>query len=223
MQRPTAGMVCRVVVFLAAIARASTRPTVRNVKSLAEWNKLLKHHAENTGLPVIVDFYSDGCGPCRMIAPQYKQLAEQYKDRAVFAKVDVNYNHQVSAQQQIRSMPTFQLYLFGKKREQFSGADINRLQHGVQSLVREAKMKNVEITLEALKDFYKLAAPEKLGDEAPSAPRQKRERRRPGSLCHGQCSQEEVRRQGPSYAAEDDRRSVRPAEPAAEGSEQANR
>lgn len=154
------------VLALACCALAQGRPTVRNVKTGSEWRKLLAHHAEVTGLPVIVDFYSDGCGPCRMIAPQFKALAEEYKDRAVFAKVDVNYNHQVASEQMIRSMPTFQMYLFGKKRDQFSGADINRLRSMLQELVRESKMKNVEVTLEAFKEYYKEVAPDKLGDDA---------------------------------------------------------
>jgi thioredoxin 1 len=85
------------------------RPTVRNVKTNAEFKKLLKHHAEVTGLPVVVDFYSDGCGPCRMVAPHYKKMAEQYKGKAVFAKVDINYNRETASAQQISSMPTFQV------------------------------------------------------------------------------------------------------------------
>ena len=53
---------------------------VREVRTNREFNALLKHH-KKTGLPVIVDFYSHGCGPCRMIAPHYKRLAKQYKNR----------------------------------------------------------------------------------------------------------------------------------------------
>jgi len=155
----------RACVVAALFGAAWARPTVRDVKTLSEWKKLLKHHAENTGLPVIVDFYSDGCGPCRMIAPHYKRLAEEYKDRAVFAKVDVNYNHQVSSEQMIRSMPTFQMYLFGKKRDQFSGADINRIRATVADLVSESKKKNVEVTFDAFKAFYAEVAPDKLGDD----------------------------------------------------------
>jgi thiol-disulfide isomerase/thioredoxin len=47
------------------VAVSVARPVVRNVRTNDEFKKLLKHHAENTGLPVVVDFYSDGCGPCR--------------------------------------------------------------------------------------------------------------------------------------------------------------
>ena len=97
----------------------NARPTVRNVKTDREFQRLLKHHKEKTGLPVIVDYFSHGCGPCRQIAPHYKQLAKRYKGKAVFAKVDVNYNRETSGRQQIRSMPTFQFYLLGKKRHQF--------------------------------------------------------------------------------------------------------
>jgi thiol-disulfide isomerase/thioredoxin len=53
------------VVLSCCLAMAVARPIVRNVRTNDEFKKLLKHHAENTGLPVVVDFYSDGCGPCR--------------------------------------------------------------------------------------------------------------------------------------------------------------
>mmetsp|Transcript_40323 Transcript_40323/g.95800 ORF Transcript_40323/g.95800 Transcript_40323/m.95800 type:complete len:686 (+) Transcript_40323:130-2187(+) len=154
-----------VLVFIVLAALASyveARPTVRNIKSNSEFKKLLKHHADVTGLPVIVDFYSDGCGPCRMIAPHFKKLAEQYKDQAVFAKVDINYNHDIASEQGIRSMPTFKMFLFGKKRDEFSGADTNRIQSMTQQLVRESKEKNIEVTVDALKAFYQEQAPEKL-------------------------------------------------------------
>ncbi|EKX43982.1 hypothetical protein GUITHDRAFT_72625 [Guillardia theta CCMP2712] len=149
-------------VLLLALQTAHSRPLVRNVKDHNEYKKLLKHHAEVTGLPVIVDFYSDGCGPCRMVAPVFKQMAEQYKDKAVFAKVDINRNYQTASAEQIRSMPTFKLFLFGKKRDEFSGADTQRLNTMTQQLIRESEAKNIEVTFEALKSFYQEHAPEKM-------------------------------------------------------------
>ena len=46
-----------------------------------EFDRLMKKHATQTGLPVIVDFYSDGCGPCRMIAPIFKKLAKEMEGK----------------------------------------------------------------------------------------------------------------------------------------------
>ena len=50
-------------------------------KTNSEFTKLLKHHKENTGFPVIVDYYSDGCGPCRQIAPMYRQVRPRKKEK----------------------------------------------------------------------------------------------------------------------------------------------
>ena len=52
-----------------------TRHGTLVAQDLSEFNKLIRHHKEKTGLPVIVDFYSDGCGPCRQMAPIYKKMA----------------------------------------------------------------------------------------------------------------------------------------------------
>jgi thioredoxin-like negative regulator of GroEL len=59
------------------------------------------------------------------------------KGKAVFTKVDVNYNRETSGQQMIRSMPTFQFWLNGKKKHQFSGGDPNSLQQWAEKLARE--------------------------------------------------------------------------------------
>eukprot|EP00965_Chrysotila_dentata_P249490 6208918-Pleurochrysis_carterae.AAC.2 len=55
---------------------------VAQVHTLEEYNEILRYHKEDTGLPVVVDFYSRGCGPCRMIAPIVKQLAKEMAGRA---------------------------------------------------------------------------------------------------------------------------------------------
>ena len=65
---------------LALLATACARPTVREIRNLAEYDRLIQHHKTETGLPVVVDFYSDSCGPCRMIAPAFKKLAKEMKD-----------------------------------------------------------------------------------------------------------------------------------------------
>jgi hypothetical protein len=63
---------------------------IREVRTYDEFKGILAHHKDDTGLPVVVDFYSQSCGPCHMIAPAYKRIAKEYQGKAVFLKVDVN-------------------------------------------------------------------------------------------------------------------------------------
>lgn len=158
---------CAVVCVLLALTAGPivhARPTVRNVRTNAEFTKILKHHKEKTGLPVVVDYYSDGCGPCRQIAPLYKQLGKQYKGKVVFLKVDVNFNRETSSIQAIRSMPTFQFYFNGKKVHQFSGGDVNSLNHWTEKLAKESEKYDVELSRETLVKFYEEHSPENAGD-----------------------------------------------------------
>ena len=130
------------------------RPTVRELRNVGEFDKLLSHHAEKTGLPVVVDFYSDSCGPCRMIAPVFKKLAAEYKDRAVFAKVNVAVARDVSARAQIRSMPTFHFYADGRKKSEFSGAGEWQLRQATETVVAAAASANAKLSRGALLSFY---------------------------------------------------------------------
>jgi thioredoxin-like negative regulator of GroEL len=148
-------MIIVLVLVALTIYTTTARPLVREIRSDREFQRLLKHHKTETGLPVIIDYYSDGCGPCRHIAPHFKRLAKQYKNKAVFAKVNVDRNRETSGRQQIRSMPTFQAYLLGRKKSQFSGADLNQLQSITAQLSRESSKYQVEMTLEGLRDYYR--------------------------------------------------------------------
>lgn len=132
---------------------------VIEVTTHTSFKGLLQYHRDCTGLPVIVDFYSQRCGPCRMIAPVYKRMAKEFKGRAVFLKVDVNRNYETSSASMVRSMPTFHFYLNNKKRNAFSGASSHRLRSVTESLVASAEKKGtfagVEVTEEILQKFYK--------------------------------------------------------------------
>ena len=64
--------------------------------------------------PVLVDFWAEWCGPCRMIAPIIEEIAEQYEGKALVVKCDVDSSPNVAAKFGIRNIPTV---LFFKKGE----------------------------------------------------------------------------------------------------------
>ena len=115
---------------------------------------MLSKHSQKTGLPVIVDFYSDGCGPCRMMAPIFKKLAKQKEGKAVFAKVDTNQIHQLSSRYGVRSIPTFIFFLNGKKVKEFSGAGEQQLRQLTDWVIGKSEDDNVLLSLNSLVEYY---------------------------------------------------------------------
>jgi len=138
------------------------RPVVRSIRSAHEFDRLLKKHSTETGLPVVVDFYSDGCGPCRMMAPIFKKVAKEFVDKAVFVKIDTNAQYELSSRYRIQSLPTFQWYLAGRKiEEQKGGIGEGPLRQLTQKAVRQAETENVKLELDDLKAFYAQVDPDK--------------------------------------------------------------
>ena len=150
--------------LIVLLASATGRPVVRTVRDTAQFDNLLDKHAKETGLPVILDFYSDSCGPCRQIAPAFKKLAKEYEGRAVFAKVDVNRQHEISGRYGVRSMPTFVFIVEGKKVNEFSGAGEQQLRQFTEMAVRKAESENVKLEFDDLLQFY--AQNDAMKDEA---------------------------------------------------------
>lgn len=73
---------------------------IKNVNS-----QELKDLLQVSEKPVFVDFYADWCGPCKMLAPVLAELSEQYADKAVFVKVNVDENEEAAMAHRISSIP----------------------------------------------------------------------------------------------------------------------
>jgi thioredoxin 1 len=73
-------------------------------------------------MPVLLDFWAEWCGPCKMVSPVVEELAKEYDGKLKVGKVDVDSNQQTSMQYGIRSIPTLLIFKGGKVVDQLIGA-----------------------------------------------------------------------------------------------------
>ncbi|MFU8876592.1 MAG: thioredoxin TrxA [Wenzhouxiangellaceae bacterium] len=76
----------------------------------------------NAGQPVLVDYWAEWCGPCKMIEPLLHELADEYQDRIKIAKVNIDENQQITSQFKIRGIPTLMVFNDGKVQGMKVGA-----------------------------------------------------------------------------------------------------
>lgn len=72
--------------------------------------------------PVLIDFWAEWCGPCKIIAPVVEELAKEYDGKLKVGKIDVDSNQNVAGQYGIRSIPTLLVFKGGRVVDQIVGA-----------------------------------------------------------------------------------------------------
>ncbi|XP_001355410.2 thioredoxin-2 [Drosophila pseudoobscura] len=84
---------------------------------------------------ILIDFYANWCGPCKIISPKLEELAQQYADRAVVLKVNVDENEEITIRYNVTSLPTFVFIKTGTVVDCFVGCNSEKLAKTMEKYV----------------------------------------------------------------------------------------
>ncbi|MCR5652270.1 MAG: thioredoxin family protein [Ruminococcus sp.] len=84
-------------------------------------NENFSQEVLNSELPVLADFYSDSCIPCKMLSPVLSQIEADYKERIKVVKININFNDELIKKYQVQSAPTLVFFINGEEIERFHG------------------------------------------------------------------------------------------------------
>ena len=92
----------------------------KNILTLTNGN--FESEVKKPGVPILVDFWAEWCGPCRMVTPVLEKLADELEGKVRVAKVNVDDESGLAGRYGVQSIPTLLLFKDGKVIDQFIGA-----------------------------------------------------------------------------------------------------
>ena len=105
-----------------------------NVLYLTE--ETFETEALKSEIPVLVDFYADWCGPCKMVAPIMDEMAEKYAGKAKICKINIDEQRKLAIANKVMSIPTLFFIKDGEVKERITGAlPQSQLEEKMQALL----------------------------------------------------------------------------------------
>ena len=93
---------------------------------------------EQSDLPVIIDFWAEWCGPCKMMGPVFEELSDDYKGKLKFAKVNVDENPELAGKFEVQGIPSLVVVKAGSEIDRIVGfAQKDALKEKIDSLLEQ--------------------------------------------------------------------------------------